>query len=157
MNQKKTVFGKEAIMAKIRYVVDKQLLSKGRVAAYKQLHGRILLLADQGPHGGEKMSDTAIARALDCGQATVERIRKRFVMEGFEAELGRKHRTNYEYKLDGKDEAHLIALACGKPPKGYNRWTLRLLADKMVELEYVDSLSYQTVRRTLKKTNLSLG
>ena len=99
----------------------------------------------------------AIARALDCGQATVERIRKRFVMEGFEAALGRKHRTNYEYKLDGKDEAHLIALACGKPPKGYNRWTLRLLADKMVELEYVDSLSYQTVRRTLKKTNLSLG
>ena len=153
-------------MAKIRYVVEltseernqlKQLLSKGRLAAYKQLHGRILLLADQGPYGGEKMSDTAIARALDCGQATVERIRKRLVMEGFEAALGRKHRTNYEYKLDGKDEAHLIALACSKPPKGHNRWTLRLLADKMVELEYVDSLSYQTVRRTLKKTNLSLG
>ena len=153
-------------MTKIRYIVEltseernqlKQLLSKGRLAAYKQLHGRILLLANQGPLGGEKMSDTAIARALDCGQATVERIRKRFVIDGFEAALGRKHRTNYEYKLDGKDEAHLITLACSKPPKGYNRWTLRLLADKMVELEYVDSLSYQTVRRTLKKTNLSLG
>lgn len=153
-------------MAKIRYIVEltseernqlKQLLSKGRTAAYKQLHGRILLLADKGPHSGQKMSDTAIARALDCGQATVERIRKRFVIDGFETALGRKHRTNYEYKLDGKDEAHLVALACSKPPKGHNRWTLRLLADKMVELEYVDSLSYQTVRRTLKKTNLSLG
>jgi len=153
-------------MAKARYIVEltseeryqlKQLISKGRVAAYKQLHGRVLLLADQGPHGGKKMSGTAIAHALNCGKVTVERIRKRFVMEGFEAALGRKNRTNYEYKLDGKDEAHLIALACSKPPKGHKSWTLRLLADKMVELKFADSLSYQTVRRTLKKTSLNRG
>jgi transposase len=135
----------------------KRILSKGKAAAYKQRHGRILLLTDQGPHGGKKMSDTAIAQALDCGQATVERIRKRFVLEGFEMALGRKNRTNYRRKIDGKAEAHLIALTCSKAPDGYDRWTLRLLADKLVELKIVDSCGKDTVHRTLKKTSLSLG
>ena len=135
----------------------KRMLSKGKAAAYKQRHGRILLLADQGPHGGRKMSDSAIAQALACGQATVERIRKRFVVEGFELALSRKNRTNYQRKIDGKAEAHLIALACSKAPDGYDRWTLRLLADKLVELKIVDSCGKDTVHRTLKKTNLSLG
>ena len=78
----------------------KQMLSKGKAAAYKQRHGRILLLTDQGPHSGKKMSDVAIAQALACGQATVERIRKRFVLEGFEVALSRKNRTNYQRKRE---------------------------------------------------------
>jgi len=135
----------------------RQMLSKGKAAAYKQRHGRILLLTDQGPHSDKKMSDIAIAQALACGQATVERIRKRFVLEGFEAALGRKNRTNYRRKIDGKAEAHLIALTCSKVPDGYDRWTLRLLAEKLVELKIVDSCGKDTVHRTLKKTNLSLG
>jgi len=135
----------------------KQMISKGKAAAYKQRHGRILLLTDQGPHGGKKMSDTAIAQVLDCGQATVERIRKSFVLDDFEVALGRKNRTNYHHKIDGKAEAHLIALTCSKAPDGYDRWTLRLLADKLVELKIVDSCGKDTVHRTLKKTNLSLG
>lgn len=135
----------------------KRMLSKGKAAAYKQRHGRILLLTDQGSHGGKKMSDTAIAQVLACGQATVERIRKCFVLDGFEIALGRKNRTNYQRKIDGKAEAHLIALTCSKVPDGYDRWTLRLLADKLVELKIVDSCGKDTVHRTLKKTNLSLG
>ncbi len=150
----------------VKYIVEltseersliKQMLSKGKAAAYKQRHGRILLLADQGPHGGKKMSDVAIAQALACGQATVERIRKHFVLEGFEVALGRKNRTNYRRKIDGKAEAHLIALTCSKVPDGYDHWTLRLLADKLVELKIVDSCGKDTVHRTLKKTKLSLG
>jgi hypothetical protein len=135
----------------------KRMLNKGKAAAYKQRHGRILLLTDQGPHGGKKMSDTATAQALACGQATIERIRKRFVLEGFEAALGRKNRNNYRRKINGKAEAHLIALACSKAPDGYGRWTLRLLADKLVELKIVDSCGKDTVHRTLKKTSLSTG
>jgi transposase len=135
----------------------KRMLSKGKAAAYKHRHGRILLLTDQGLHGGKKMSDTAIAQALACGQATIERIRKRFVLEGFEAALGRKNRNNYRRKINGKAEAHLIALTCSKAPDGYDRWTLRLLADKLVELKIVDSCGKDTVHRTLKKTSLSPG
>jgi len=85
---------------------------------------------------------------LEPGQATVERIRKRFVMDGFESALSRKNRTNYQRKIDGKANAHLIALACSKAPEGYDRWTLRLLADKLVELKIVDSCSKDTIHRT---------
>jgi transposase len=135
----------------------KRLISIGKTAAYKQRHARILLLADEGA-GSKPTTDEQIAEAVSCGVATIERLRKRFVEEGLEAALERhKSSRRYERKLDGDGEAHLIALACGDPPDGYKCWTLRILADRMVELEYVDSLSYQTVRRTLKKTNLSLG
>jgi transposase len=135
----------------------KRMINTGRTAAYKQRHARILLLADQNSKAAA-MKDDDIAKAVGCGRVTVERIRKRFVEEGLQEALGRhKSRRQYQRKLDGKGEAHLIALACSEPPKGQKRWTLRLLADRMVALEYVDSLSYQTVRRTLKKTNLSLG
>jgi hypothetical protein len=155
-----------SIMAKARYIVEltseerfklERLLRKGKVAAYKQRHARILLLTDQGTSSKGKMGDSAIAEAVNCGTATVERIRKRFVLEGFEAALGRKNRTNYSRQIDGDAEAHLITLACSSPPKGRERWTLRLLADKMVELEVVEHCSKDTVHRTLKKTNLSLG
>jgi transposase len=135
----------------------KRMINIGRTAAYKQRHARILLLSDQGSKR-PTMKDNDIAKAVGCGRATVERVRKRFVEEGLQEALARhKSRRQYQRKLDGKGEAHLIALACSEPPEGQKRWTLRLLADRMVALEYVDCLSYQTVRRTLKKTNLSLG
>jgi transposase len=153
-------------MPKAHYIVEltseeraqlEQLLRKGRVAAYRQRHARILLLADQGSSIKGTMSDSAIAQAVNCGMATVERVRKRFVLEGLQAALGRKNRTNYSRRIDGDAEAHLIALACSDPPEGRERWTLRLLADKMVELEVVEHCSKDTVHRTLKKTNLSPG
>jgi len=134
-----------------------EMLSRGKTAARKLTHARILLKADAAP-GGPDWRDGQIAEALEVGGATVERVRKQFVEEGLDAALERRPtRRQYRRKLDGDGEAHLIALACQKPPEGRNRWTLRLLADRMVELEYVDEISYQTVRRTLKKTNSSLG
>jgi transposase len=133
------------------------MLSRGKAAARKLVHARILLKADA-HSGGPGWSDDEIAEGLEVGRATVERVRKAFVEEGMEAALERhKPRRQYERALDGDTEAHLIALTCHKPPEGRGRWTLRLLADRMVALEYVEQVSYQTVRRTLKKTNLSLG
>jgi transposase len=97
-------------------------------------------------------------RGGEVGRATVERVRKAFVEEGLEATLERrKPRRQYAHASDGDGEAHLIALACGQAPEGRSRWTLRLLADRMVALEYVEEVSKDTVRRVLKKTNLSLG
>ncbi len=133
------------------------MLSHGKAAARKWMHAMILLKADQAP-GGPAWSDDAIAEGLEVGRATVERVRKRFVEEGLDAALERRRpRRQYQRRLDGDAEAHLAALACQEPPEGRSRWTLRLLADRMVELEYVEQVSYQTVRRTLKKTNSSLG
>ena len=133
------------------------MLSRGKAAARKLVHARILLKADASA-GGPAWRDPQIADGLEVGRATVERVRRQFVEEGLEAALERrKPRRQYARALDGDGEAHLIALACQKPPEGRARWTLRLLADRMVQLEYVEQVSYQTVRRTLKKTNLSLG
>jgi len=143
-------------MAK-RYVVTldaeeretlRALISSGTERARKLTHARILLKADAG------WQDQEISEALDVGTATVERVRQRFVVEGLEAALNRRPPTReYLRKLDGEGEAHLTTLACSKPPEGYQRWSLRLLADKMVELEYIDSVSHETVRQTLKKTS----
>jgi len=134
-----------------------EMLSRGKAAARKLMHARILLKADVAA-GGPGWNDEAIVEALEVGRATVERVRKEFVEEGLEAALERrKPRRQYRRKLDGDGEAHLVALACQKPPEGHRHWTLKLLADRMVQLEYVDEISYQTVRRTLKKTNSSLG
>jgi transposase len=134
-----------------------EMLSRGKAAARKLMHARILLKADAAP-GGVAWNDQRIAEALDVGRATVERVRKEFVEEGLDAALERRRpRRLYARKLDGDGEAHLVALACQKPPDGRRRWTLQLLADRMVQLEYVEEISYQTVRRTLKKTNSSLG
>jgi len=135
----------------------REMISRGKAAARKLTHARILLKADQS-QGGPSWNDAAIAHGLDVGAATVERVRKRFVEEGLEAALDRRQpRRQYVRKLDGDGEAHLIALACSQAPEGRSRWTLRLLAEQMVALEYVDKLSKDTVHRTLKKTNLSLG
>jgi len=128
-----------------------EMLSRGKAAARKLMHARVLLKADAGPEG-PGWDDAAIAEGLEVGRATVERLRKEFVEEGLEAALERrKPRRHYERTLDGDGEAHLIALACQKPPEGRSRWTLQLLSDRMVQLEYVEQISYQTVRRTLKK------
>jgi len=135
----------------------REMVSRGKAAARKLMHARILLKADASP-GGPTWHDDAIAEGLDVGRATVERVRKEFVEDGLEAALERhKPRRQYRRKLDGDGEAHLIALACSQAPEGRSRWTLRLLADRMVQLEEVDHLSYETVREVLKKTNLSLG
>lgn len=133
------------------------LASKGKAAARKLTRARILLLADQA-EGGPAKQDPEIVDALGCGRATVERTRQQFVEEGVEATLHPKPTTRtYERRLDGKAEAHLVAMACGAPPEGRARWTLRLLADRMVGLGAVESLSRETVRQTLKKTSCSLG
>lgn len=133
------------------------MLSRGRAAARKLMRARVLLKADASA-GGPNWSDDAIADGLEVGRATVERVRKQFVEEGLEAALARrKSCRRYARTLDGDAEAHLIALTCGSAPAGRSRWTLRLLADWMVSLEYVDAVSKDTVHRTLKKMNSSPG
>jgi transposase len=133
------------------------LVKKGRSAARKRLHAEILLKADEGEHG-PAWKDADIIKAFDVDIRTVERVRQRLVEEGFETALnGRKQSRHKSPKLDGEQEAHLIALACSEPPAGYARWTLRLLAGRMVELEYTEGVSHETVRQVLKKTNLNRG
>jgi hypothetical protein len=135
----------------------RELLSKGKAAARTLTHARILLKADEG-EVGPCLTDDEIGLDLDVNRSTVERVRVRCVEEGFEAALRpRPSRQLHPRKLDGVQEAHLIALACSPAPKGRTRWSLRLLADKLVELEVVDDISYETVRQTLKKTNSSHG
>jgi transposase len=132
-----------------------RMISRGKGAARKLGHARILLQADAsgaGPAG----TDEQIAAALDVSTRTVERVRERFVEQGFAAALvPARSRRIYQRKLDGKQEAQLLALACSRPPAGKRRWTLRLLAREMVELDYAPGLSHETVRRTLKKTRSS--
>jgi transposase len=132
-----------------------QMIRRGRIAARTLLHARILLKADSGPEA-PAWRDEAISEALEVHATTVARVRQRFVEEGLAAALRPKPAMRqYERKLDGQAEAHLVALACGPVPEGRAKWTLRLLADKLVELRHVPSVSHETVRRTLKKTNCS--
>jgi transposase len=133
------------------------LIRTGKRAASVLIHARILLKADVG-EGGPGWDDERIAEAVECGASTVYRVRQALVEEGLPAALFRKKPTGRQYrKLDGAQEAHLIALACGAPPEGRAAWTLRLLADRLVELDVVDSISPECVPMTLKKTNLSRG
>lgn len=134
-----------------------KLTTTGKSSAYKINHARVLLLADTNREEGDWI-DQAIASTLNISASTIERIRQRFVEEGLEQALNRQPQSQHKpHRLDGEHEAHLIALTCSTPPSGYSRWTLRLLAEKLVELEEVESISHETVRQTLKKTNLSLG
>lgn len=129
------------------------LISRGKADARKLAHARILLQADEA-EGGPRRTDGQIASSLDTATRTIERVRERFVEQGLDAALVPKpSKRVYARKLDGRQEAKLIALACSKPPAGKARWTLRLLADEMVELEVVESLSHETVRQALKKTS----
>ena len=131
-----------------------KMLSSGAERVRKLTRARILLKADEG------WTDAAISQALDVGSTTVERIRRRFVEEGLAVALNRRPSTRkYERLIDGKAEAHLIALACSTPPEGHKHWTLRMLAEKLVALEQVDieSVSHETVRQVLKKTSSNRG
>jgi hypothetical protein len=131
----------------------KELTQKGKQNTRVIKNALILLNADESKYGKGK-KDEEIADFLQVTVRTIENIRRRFVEDSFEAALYRKPREwEYDSKVDGDAEAHLIALSCSNPPKGFSRWSLRLLADKMVELKYVDSISHETVRRVLKKTN----
>jgi len=127
------------------------LIRTGKRAASVLTHARILLKADAGPDG-PGWDDAQIAEAVECGASTVYRVRQAFVEEGLAAALFRKKPTGRQYrKLDGVQEAHLIALACSAPPEGRTHWTLRLLADRLIELAVVESISPECVRMTLKK------
>ena len=133
------------------------LVHTGRAAAVKLLHARILLKADEGPDG-PAWTDAMISSALDVSMSTVARVRQTAVQQGLDAALQRKlPKRLYPRALDGAGEAHLVALACSTPPEGAGRWSLRLLAETMVELDYVETISHETVRQTLKKTNSSPG
>ena len=143
-----------------KYVVDlneqekerlEDLSTKGKSGARKIRRARILLLAEEG------YLDEEIARALGAALTTVERIRKRFAEEGLEAALSERPRPGAARKLNGHQEAHLVALACSDPPEGKKRWSMRLLADRLVELGVVDEISDETLRRTLKKGTLNRG
>lgn len=130
----------------------KKLISSGKNQAREINHARILLKADESD-GNTGLTDSEISQELDVGRATVERVRQRFCLEGLKSGLERKKPTEriYKTKLDGVGEAKLIALSCGPPPEGASRWTLKLLSNKLVELEIADKISYETVRRVLKK------
>jgi len=129
------------------------LVRKGKAAAYQLTHARVLLKADQGASKG-RVTDQAVAAAVDVAPVTVARVRQRFVEEGLEAALRRKpqEHPSRQRRLDGQAEATLVATACSQPPPGRERWTLRLLGDRLVALDIVDSISPETVRQTLKKT-----
>jgi transposase len=133
------------------------LVNTGRAAAVKLLHARILRKADVGADS-RCWTDAESADALDMSAATVHRVRQGFVEQGLEAALSRKRPTGRQYrKLDGAQEAQLIAVACRAPPEGRARWTLKLLADKLVALDIVDTISTECVRTTLKKTRSNHG
>jgi transposase len=134
------------------------LIAAGKAAAEKLAHARILLKADAAD-GGPAWPDARIAEAVEVSIATVERVRQRFVEQGLEAALTRKQRDRpgRQRKLDGAAEARLIALACSAPPAGRQEWTMQLLADRLVELQVVDAVCGETVRRVLKKTRSSRG
>lgn len=132
------------------YLID--LTTKGTCSARKITRARILLKADEGLRG-EAWSDALISEALDVGTTTVERIRRKYCQEGLAPAINRKKPDrDYARTIDGVAEAHLVRLACSKPPQGRGRWTLRLLADRMVTLGYVEAVSHETVRQVLKKT-----
>ncbi len=131
------------------YKLLKELKNKGKESARKITRCRILLLANEG------RSDTEIIEALEVARNSIRQVRERYVLDGIESALNERSRSGAPEKFSGSKRAKITALACSSPPEGRNRWTLRLLADKLVELKIVDSISYKTVERTLKKTNLS--
>src|ERR671932_446013 len=147
----------------IRYAIDltdaeraalREILSKNKVKRSTIINAYILLKADRA-YGWTNID---IAAVYDVSTKKVEQLKKRFVEEGFEAALSRKPVTNaHRRKITGDEEAPLIALYCSQVPEDHERWTLRMLADKMVELDIIDSVSHETIRRTLKKMNLNLG
>lgn len=134
------------------------LISKGKHKSQKILNALILLGCDEGEFQTRRSTNEEMARVLNISMRKIDRVKKRFVVDGLEVALnGIKGSRIYAKKADGDFEAHLVALSCSEPPEGFARWSLRLLADKVVELDYIDSVSHETVRRILKKTKSSLG
>ena len=133
------------------------LMSKGKHSSLQFRNACILLNCDEGEQG-QKASNEQVAQILQITTKTVERLKQRFVEEGFESCMDRKPYPEVkEIKTDGDFEAHLVATSCSKAPEGYTRWSLRMLADRMVQLKYVESVSHETIRQVLKKTKLSPG
>ncbi len=134
------------------------LASKGKHKSQKIINALILLGCDEGEFQKKRSMNKEIARVLNISMKKIDRVKKRFVEEGLDIVLnGRKVMRIYDRKADGDFEAHLVALSCSEPPEGFARWSLRLLADKVVELDYIGSVSHETIRRVLKKTKSSLG
>jgi hypothetical protein len=134
------------------------VVAKGEHRSQKVLNALILLNCDEDARKSRTLREQDIADVLHISAMKIHRVKQRFVDEGLEIALnGHKGQRTYERKADGEFEAHLVALSCSEPPPGHVRWSLRLLADRLVELQHVDSVSYETVRRVLKKTNSSLG
>lgn len=134
------------------------IVKKGSHKSQKVINALILINCDEGLYQSRSMKNEDIAAVLRISMRKIDRVKRRFVEEGVEATLRkRRGKRIYERKVDGDVEAHLIALSCTKPPEGFERWSLRLLADRVVELQYVDSISYETVRRVLKKRNKTLA
>lgn len=135
----------------------KNILNKGKHSSLQFKNACILLNVDEGPYG-EKVTNAQIAQVLQVNTKTIERLKQRFVEDGFDACIDRKAYPDVKVsKADGEFEAHLIAISCSKAPEGFTRWSLRMLAEKMVELEYTESISHETIRTVLKKTKLSRG
>ncbi len=150
-------------MPLVRYKVtldreERELLegiaTRGTHRSQKVLNALILLGCDRGPFQGHPLTNEKISEALPVSMKKIDRVKRRFVEHGLDAALNKqKAKRTYARKADGDLEAHLIALSCSKPPQGHARWSLRLLADRVVELGYVDAISHETVRKVLKKTN----
>ena len=136
----------------------KGITSKGSHKSQKVINALILLGCDEGEFQEKRSKNEEIARVLKIGMRKIDRVKKRFVELGIGITLnGQKGSRVYAKRADGDFEAHLIALSCGDPPEGFAKWSLRVLADKVVELEYIDKVSHETIRQVLKKTNLNLG
>ena len=136
----------------------KSIKSKGKHKSQKLINALILLNCDEGGFQTKRSTNEQVAGVLKISMKKIDRVKKRFVEEGLDVALnGHKGKRVYEKKADGDFEAHLVALSCSEPPEGFARWSLRLLADRAVELNYIDSISYETVRRVLKKTKLNHG
>lgn len=135
-----------------------ELTSKGKYQSQIILNALILLGCDMGEFQTGRSTNEEMARVLNISMRKIDRVKKRFVEDGLELALNKKTADRvYQKKTDGEFEAHLVALSCSEPPEGFSRWSLRLLADKVVELDYIDSISHEAVRRILKKTKLNLG
>jgi len=134
------------------------LTHKGSHRSQLVWNGLILLNCDQGEHQPARSTNAQISKILGVSTRKIDRVKKRFVEEGLQVALrGRKGSRGYRRKVDGEVEAQLIALSCSEPPEGFTRWSLRMLADRVVELGYIESISHETVRQVLKKTNLTRG
>lgn len=134
------------------------IIQKGKHRSQKVLNSLILVNCDEGKHQHNRSKNKEVSSVLQISMRKIDRVKKCFVEQGLEIALnGTKGQRVYEKKADGDFEAHLVALSCSAPPEGFVRWSLRLLADRVVELNYIDNISHETIRRVLKKTKLNLG